>query len=185
MFAPLIVLILSTVAFVVKDYYDPSWVAIERILGLEKIGDEHTYEDDCDNPDAAEGTGRQICIKWANKNYAESTWEYEQDLILNDVQYLDQITLYKLWKQKPSKEDTKTKIESGKAEFSRLYNIFCAESVSQERGNIIEDYQLDLMSMEFKNGGKLRDYQAEGVSWLLSNHIKQVGSILADEMGLG
>ena len=41
------------------------------------------------------------------------------------------------------------------------------------------------MSKSFKNGGQLRGYQAEGVSWMLSNHINNQGSILADEMGLG
>ena len=102
------------------------------------------------------------------------------------MQYLDEITSFEIRKHKPSKEDVKMRLESGKVELSRLCNVFVAEKVSdEERDNIIKEYQLDLMSKEFKNGGKLRDYQAEGLSWLLSNHVKQVGSILADEMGLG
>lgn len=35
----------------------------------------------------------------------------------------------------------------------------------------------------FKNGGQLRDYQAEGVAWMMANYINQRPSILADEMG--
>ncbi|CAN0433664.1 unnamed protein product, partial [Discosporangium mesarthrocarpum] len=38
---------------------------------------------------------------------------------------------------------------------------------------------------QFKNGGQLRDYQMEGVSWMLYNWTQGRGSILADEMGLG
>lgn len=37
----------------------------------------------------------------------------------------------------------------------------------------------------FKAGNRLRDYQAEGINWLLWNWVNGRNSILADEMGLG
>ena len=37
----------------------------------------------------------------------------------------------------------------------------------------------------FKNGNTLRDYQIDGLNWLLTSYYKKSGSILADEMGLG
>ncbi len=40
-------------------------------------------------------------------------------------------------------------------------------------------------SLEYKNGGTLRDYQVEGLNWLLRCWYGKRSSILADEMGLG
>lgn len=40
-------------------------------------------------------------------------------------------------------------------------------------------------SKEYRSGGKLRDYQVEGLSWLLRCWYMKRSSILADEMGLG
>ncbi len=37
----------------------------------------------------------------------------------------------------------------------------------------------------FKNDNKLREYQLEGVNWLLHCWCNYQGSIIADEMGLG
>lgn len=44
---------------------------------------------------------------------------------------------------------------------------------------------LDKEPPVFKNGGTLRDYQREGVRWMVYNWLQGRGSILADEMGLG
>uniref|UniRef100_A0A8C9TMH5 Chromodomain helicase DNA binding protein 9 n=1 Tax=Scleropages formosus TaxID=113540 RepID=A0A8C9TMH5_SCLFO len=40
-------------------------------------------------------------------------------------------------------------------------------------------------SREYRNGNRLRDYQLEGVNWLLFNWYNRRNCILADEMGLG
>ncbi|XP_069094372.1 chromodomain-helicase-DNA-binding protein 8 isoform X2 [Pleurodeles waltl] len=40
-------------------------------------------------------------------------------------------------------------------------------------------------SREYQNGNELRDYQLEGVNWLLFNWYNRQNCILADEMGLG
>jgi len=45
--------------------------------------------------------------------------------------------------------------------------------------------KLPTKSQEYKNGGTLRDYQVEGLSWLLRCWYTKRSSILADEMGLG
>ncbi|XP_075685076.1 chromodomain-helicase-DNA-binding protein 8 isoform X2 [Rhinoderma darwinii] len=44
--------------------------------------------------------------------------------------------------------------------------------------------KLDL-SQEYSNGNQLREYQLEGVNWLLFNWYNRQNCILADEMGLG
>lgn len=137
--------------------------------------------------DFEEGTGRQFLVKWVNKNYSETSYEFERDLILNDVEYLDQLSAYELRKVKPTREDMKARDDIGKAEMKRLCKVFSekVKTTEEERENLIKAYQLDLEEKVFKNGGQLRDYQAEGVSWLMSNHINKRSSILADEMGLG
>ena len=45
--------------------------------------------------------------------------------------------------------------------------------------------KLPTKSKEYRNGGTLRDYQIEGLSWLLRCWYTKRSSILADEMGLG
>ena len=161
-----------------QDFFNPSWTAIERILNC-SLDEENTQEDE---DGTIKNIGRQFYIKWVGKNYSESTYEYEQDLILSHVQYLDHLASFKLRIKKPTKEDMKSRGDTARAETARLIDIFCQD---EERESKIKQYQLDLENHVFKNGGKLRDYQAEGVSWLMANHISQKGSILADEMGLG
>ena len=41
------------------------------------------------------------------------------------------------------------------------------------------------MSPQFPNGGELKDYQVEGLNWLLDCWLREKNSMLADEMGLG
>ena len=45
--------------------------------------------------------------------------------------------------------------------------------------------KLPTKSKEYRSGGRLRDYQIEGLSWLLRCWYTKRSSILADEMGLG
>ncbi|KAG0417848.1 ISWI chromatin-remodeling complex ATPase ISW2, partial [Dictyocoela roeselum] len=57
-----------------------------------------------------------------------------------------------------------------------------------KKGNIVDDDSEDaytfLKSPPFIHG-VLRDYQLEGVNWLISMHLRSINCILADEMGLG
>ncbi|KAI1901420.1 hypothetical protein AGOR_G00034260 [Albula goreensis] len=48
-----------------------------------------------------------------------------------------------------------------------------------------DDWQESKCSREYKNGNSLREYQLEGVNWLLFNWYNTRNCILADEMGLG
>ncbi|XP_038622690.1 chromodomain-helicase-DNA-binding protein 7 isoform X1 [Tachyglossus aculeatus] len=48
-----------------------------------------------------------------------------------------------------------------------------------------EDWKKSESSREYKNNNKLREYQLEGVNWLLFNWYNTRNCILADEMGLG
>ena len=142
---------------------------------------------DPNHADFEDGTGRQLLVKWVNKNYSETSYEFERDLILNDVEYLDQLRAFEMRQEKPTKDEVKASDDIGKNEFKRLAKVFSekVKTTEEERGSLIKMFQTNLEEKVFKNGGQLRDYQAEGVTWLMSNHINKRSSILADEMGLG
>jgi hypothetical protein len=83
------------------DFFDPGYVQVDRILEvhLPESYDENAKTDqkkygiirDRDHEDFEGGTGRQFLIKWTNMTYSESSFEFERDLILNDVDYEDQV----------------------------------------------------------------------------------------------
>ena len=138
---------------------------------------------DVNHPDFESGTGRQFYIKWVNKPYSESCFEFERDLILNEVEYEDHLALFEKRMVKPTREDMKRRDKVNDVQRRKLYKIFGDNIKKSDEAN--EGYRKTLEDRVYKNGGQLRDYQAEGVSWLISNHVNERGSILADEMGLG
>jgi len=174
------------------EYYDPGYVQVDRIL--EVTPPENAGPKDPDwgiiydknHEDYESGTGRQFLIKWCNAPYAEISYEFERDLIMMDVEYTEQVDALKKRSKKPTKNAVKKSSVTHEGERRRLYKIF-GERVkdSEEKESTIEKYRKGLEENIFINGGQLRDYQAEGVSWLLANHINKRSSILADEMGLG
>lgn len=142
---------------------------------------------DVNHPDFEEGTGRQFHVKWVHKTYSESSFEFERDLILNDVEYLDELAAYERRSVKPSKSEMQKLEKKTEKEKKVLYTIFGENYTmsDEQKEEGVQKYQKVLEDHVFKNGGQLRDYQAEGVSWLMANHVNKRSSILADEMGLG
>lgn len=57
------------------------------------------------------------------------------------------------------------------------------EEAEDEDADDEEDFVTE--SPSFIKGGKLRDYQIQGLNWLISLHEHKLSGILADEMGLG
>jgi SNF2 family DNA or RNA helicase len=163
-----------------KDYFDPSWITVDRILNVHT--DDEVSDDEEEHADVA---NRVFYIKWVNKNYSSNSYESEQDLILNGIEYIDQLAAYESRSKKPTKEDMKAKMEIRKAGIERLLQVFGPSATDELRESAIKEYQVNLEKKVYGNGGQLRDYQAEGVTWLVSNHINNRGSFLADEMGLG
>jgi len=81
----------------------------------------------------------------------------------------------------------KSLLAEGEREFRKLYMVFGDVSkIDDEKLNdAVVAYQKDLAEIVYPNGGQLRDYQAEGVSWMMANYLNGRSSLLADEMGLG
>jgi hypothetical protein len=186
------------------DYFDPAFNEIDRIL---EIALPDTHEDakmtvesedgynetsfgmimDKSRPDFENGTGRQFLIKWCNTPYSGATYEFERDLIMNDVEYKEKVKGFLRRTTKLPKREKERFIKSGQEEFHRLYKVFGRNSDLDEeiREKAVEKYKHDLQKTTYKNGGHLRDYQSEGVAWMISNFVNGRSSILADEMGLG
>lgn len=140
------------------------------------------------SPDFEDGTGRQFFVKWGNRSYVDSTFEFERDLILNEVEFKDQLASYNERRKKPTRQQMKQREKEAEKTCKKLYRVFgdkVKKRTDKEKEDMVRDYQKTLEDRVFKCGGQLRDYQAEGVSWLMSNHLNKRSSILADEMGLG
>ncbi len=194
------------------DCFDPGLVEIERVLEVIPPEDypvsklpsnwmeelaitdpESEYGIVLDNksdPKAfEEGSGRQFLIKWSSQNYSESTYEFERDIWLMDQKeiLMEKLKEYYERTSRPSRKEisyARSKAEDAKR---RCY-LFLGDNSrldAEEKEARVKEYQEKLTGHVFKNGGSLRDYQAEGVTWFLANYVNSRSCILADEMGLG
>ncbi|CAB9502027.1 Chromodomain-helicase-DNA-binding protein [Seminavis robusta] len=181
------------------EYFDPAWVQVERILEVHlpqgcppaTAKDNQARPEDFgvvlekDADDYEDGLGRQFFVKWMHLPYSEATYEYERDLILCDISYVEQIQELEKRSTQTPLETAKQRKKIGETEARRLYKDVFGERSEAKLENGPAQYQESLEQIQYPNGGKLRDYQAEGVAWLMANYINDRDSILADEMGLG
>lgn len=100
-------------------------------------------------------------IKWVNLGYDECTWEDANDQFCKGLITQE---LIDSWLQRKEK-----KVPTNLGPDDRL----------------LERYIKIDPNFSDKNGNTLRDYQIEGVNWLVYCWCKKTNSILADEMGLG
>eukprot|EP00980_Cylindrotheca_fusiformis_P030319 scaffold24653_cov157-Cylindrotheca_fusiformis.AAC.3 len=184
------------------DYFDPGFVQIDRILELssEAPGDPKTWEEeqtksmedfgivlDKSDKNFEDGTGRQMLIKWESVNYSDCTYEFERDLLLAELDYKPALQDYYERTHKPTKQELQSAKSLADTALRRSYKLFgdttdMAEEAQQAQ---VTEYQQKLADHVFRNGGQLRDYQAEGVTWFLANYVNKRSCIMADEMGLG
>lgn len=184
------------------EYFNPAFTNIDRILevmatseytpGSPEEEDKLENDDlgivtDKNDPEFEKGLGRKFFIKWCNLPYSEATYEWERDLILNNVEYKHHIKAFLGRIRKPTKSLSASRMRKCEATRRSLYKTFGDNSKVEDetRNAAVTEYQNSLSNHVFKNGGQLRDYQAEGVAWMISNYINNRSCILADEMGLG
>lgn len=190
------------------EYFDENMIKIERILKItqpSEVEDARSTKDgvqsdgtdevpasrfgiilDREDPGYEKGTGRQFLVKWVNTPYSDCTYEFERDLVLNEVEYEEQVNAFLRRSRKPTKNQVETALKKREEQSRRLYKFFGDKAVltSQSKESFVKEYKKRLEEQEFgKDGGKLRDYQAEGVSWLISNYVNNRSSILSDEVG--
>jgi chromodomain-helicase-DNA-binding protein 7 len=148
------------------EYFQSDLVEIQRIIACDtplcafstctSVEELETLSENCDESEM----DVRYLVKWRGLPYNESSWEYWRDISDNTEE------AFLFWKrQRPSTRYTK--------------------------GNsnpLIQDYHRLVTSPNFGHedeGLQLREYQLEGVNWLLWNWWHKRPCILADEMGLG
>ncbi|RHY28112.1 hypothetical protein DYB32_006249 [Aphanomyces invadans] len=142
----------------------------KQLLMEESQGDEYFNPEFCtvdriltiqptDVPDGKGGFQMEYYVKWKALPYDECTWEQEVDVHDDAAVQL----YYDYNKPPPSPAAAPAKRKT--AQF-RPYN--------------------NENPLKFKTDGlQLRDYQVEGVNWMIFNWYNHRNSLLADEMGLG
>nr|XP_018669889.1 chromodomain-helicase-DNA-binding protein 7 isoform X2 [Ciona intestinalis] len=98
---------------------------------------------------------RHFLIKWCSLAYEDSTWEEEEDIDKNKI----------------FEFESRCKFRPPVKKMSRPHKDMWKR--------LSEDNTV------FQNNNRLRDYQFEGINWLLFNWYNKRNCILADEMGLG
>ncbi|XP_024529944.1 protein CHROMATIN REMODELING 5 isoform X2 [Selaginella moellendorffii] len=101
---------------------------------------------------------QEYLVKWKGLSYAESTWEKDIDLAFAQ-DFIDE------YKERESASN------------------FQGKSVDFQRKRVILRKLEE--QPEWLKGGKLRDYQLEGLNFLVNGWRMNTNVILADEMGLG
>jgi chromodomain-helicase-DNA-binding protein 7 len=99
---------------------------------------------------------KHYLVKWRSLQYEDSTWELEEDVDPEIIQN------YMRWQKLPPRDQWKPKKRPRPDEWKKLDE-----------------------SPVYKNDNKLREYQLEGLNWLLFSWFNSRNCILADEMGLG
>lgn len=102
----------------------------------------------------------EYLVKWKGLSYAEATWEKDVDIAFGQ----DAIDEYKA-------REAAIMVQGKSVDFQR----------KKSRGSLrkLEEQP------EWLKGGKLRDYQLEGLNFLVNSWRNDTNVILADEMGLG
>ncbi|KAF5767792.1 putative DNA helicase chromatin remodeling SNF2 family [Helianthus annuus] len=109
-----------------------------------------------------EGSGPpEYLVKWQGLSYAEATWEKFVDIAFAQAA----IDEYK------AREAALTANQGKMVDFQRRYSKASLRKLEQQP--------------EWLKGGKLRDYQLDGLNFLVNSWRNDTNVILADEMGLG
>lgn len=115
-------------------------------------------------------------IKWRDVPYNLSTWENTEDPVNSQISdFKDHIAKYKELRDAYEKKNSTSKKKPHKQK-----KVKKAAPIGDPRDKY--DEQPDYITA---CGGKLHDYQLEGLNWLRFSWAQGTNTILADEMGLG
>jgi SNF2 family DNA or RNA helicase len=161
------------------EFFDHDLVQIDRILEVQAGDGDAPVVLDKESDEYEDGNGQQLMVKWCNLPYSESTYEYERDLILMGVEYESHYEVHLKRQKKPSSREGKNNLAKHDRLVHHLRRLFRVSKDTDENVGM-NAYVKELQAQEFRNGGKLRDYQAEGVAWMVANYVNGRSSILAD-----
>ncbi|XP_048580667.1 chromodomain-helicase-DNA-binding protein 4 isoform X2 [Nematostella vectensis] len=136
---------------------NPEWLQINRIMNHRVLKD--GFE--------------EFFVKWRDVPYSQSTWESPDDPINHQISdFKEYIKKYYAHREG---YDKKIKAKKGKNKKSKK---------TLPTGDCKERYEKQPAYLD-ETGGKLHEYQREGLNWLRFSWAQGTNTILADEMGLG
>ncbi|XP_059429432.1 protein CHROMATIN REMODELING 5 isoform X1 [Corylus avellana] len=112
------------------------------------------------NKDSSGNVVPEYLVKWQGLSYAEATWEKDVDIAFAQ----DAIDEYKA-------REAAMAVQGKMVDFQRKKSKASLRKLDEQP--------------EWLKGGKLRDYQLEGLNFLVNSWRNDTNVILADEMGLG
>ncbi|DAZ94104.1 TPA: hypothetical protein N0F65_007938 [Lagenidium giganteum] len=138
------------------EYFNPEYLELHRIIAHRQ---ETPMPPDPAFPDAPVDDGMRYLVKWRVLPYSEATWERACDL----------------------------KDDSAIEKYTKALVVPPKETWEPPPRPTIREYRKLEESPAFGEDGslRLREYQLEGLNWLLWNWYNERPSVLADEMGLG
>lgn len=161
-------------------FFDPAYLEVERIIAERDFVDPNGNN----NNNQTEVTAtlvpsarpsKEYLVKWCNLPYDSVTWE--SDLALNDFVSLHDVESFHRRLTFPTMEH-----------IDRYKRLVQYDERPRIKPLALNDTTLkrDGKAPPLPEGKELRDYQVEGVNWLIVNWgLGKGGNILADEMGLG
>lgn len=150
-----------------EDAIPEEWLRMEIVLDVTYTSNVKTHTETIDRARVKEVD--QVLVKFQGLGYDEVVWEHPPDPSETDrwsdfVAAYNEFLVGKYFKQPPT--DMQKRIDK-----FRKMNF--------EKQLLFDEQPAAL------TGGKLMDYQMEGMNWLLYNYHQKKSVILADEMGLG
>ena len=127
-------------------------------------------------------------VKWKGLPFAEMTWEYWKDIKTDAANLVEDFWM----RQKPPDEETLIRNSQPHPHIKDFRKVQESPSygLSERKRLIADSVDGRLVPKEEEDDStttdfRLRNYQLEGVNWLLFNWWNRRSCILADEMGLG
>jgi SNF2 family DNA or RNA helicase len=148
------------------DYFSPEFIEIDRIISCDTPNCSHAAansEEELRQIIEAEGSKRQevrYLVKFKGLTYNEAYWELFEDISYNTEE------IFRFWKRQQPPPSSGASSQPSLHEYRKLEGTVYFGSGDED-------------------GLTPRDYQLEGVNWLLWNWWHKRSCILADEMGLG
>lgn len=166
------------------EYFHPDMADVQRIIACDTPAVSHASAssvEDIESPktprkrkiddDYIDENEVQYFVKWKGCSYDECSWEKWSDIKFASKE------VFQFWKnQKPPAQLSPSNSNPSLQEYKKF-------NVSPVFGDVAPNASGEVD--ETVDGLRLRDYQLEGLNWLLWNWWHKRSCILADEMGLG
>ena len=125
-------------------------------------------------------------VKWKGLPFAELTWEYWRDIKYDACDEAEDF-----WTRQVPPDDETIAQSSRPHPHMQLFKkikespTYGISNRKREVADVVNGIQVPVEKEDDAEGFCLRNYQLEGVNWLLFNWWNKRSCILADEMGLG